>query len=168
MRHLRYPQKPRKLWIDAICIDQESLEEREEQVAIMSRIYENASRVVVWLGNGSEDSDLAMCQLAYLGRQVTLTKDNWLMSPPGAEEPHWCESACSVPYSEGTWSAIARLLERSWFSRIWIIQEIQLAAIGAIIQCGREQMLWSCFRSAVTCLWVSKSHNDNDEICDAC
>lgn len=156
LRHLRYAEKPRKLWIDAVCIDQSNLEERGEQVAEMSTIYQNASCVIVWLGNGSEDSDLAMRKLAYLGRQVILTKDNWLICPPGSEEPYWCESSCHVPYSEETWTAIGKLLERSWFSRIWIIQEIQLAAHGAVVQCGREKMSWSHFRSAVTCLWVSK------------
>ncbi|KAH8788003.1 heterokaryon incompatibility [Diaporthe sp. PMI_573] len=113
MRHLRYPQQPRTLWIDAVCIDQSSLEERGEQVTRMSSIYQNASRVIVWLGNGSEESDLAMCKLAYLGRQVMITKDNWLINPPGAEETYWCESACEVPYSEGGWTTIANLLGKS-------------------------------------------------------
>jgi hypothetical protein len=35
-------------WIDAICIDQSSPEERSQQVAIMASIYEKADRVVVW------------------------------------------------------------------------------------------------------------------------
>lgn len=159
MRHLRYTHEARTLWIDAICIDQSNLEEREKQVARMSSIYKNASRVVVWLGTGSEESDLAMCKLAHLGRQVTLTKDNWLICPPDAEEPYWCESACEVPYSEEVWTAIENLLERSWFSRIWIIQEIQLARCGAVVQCGRQHTQWSHFRSAISCLWVSKRHN---------
>jgi hypothetical protein len=38
----------RVYWIDAICIDQSSPEERSQQVAIMASIYEKADRVVVW------------------------------------------------------------------------------------------------------------------------
>jgi hypothetical protein len=38
------------LWIDAICIDQLNIGERNHQVAIMGKIYSEASSVVVWLG----------------------------------------------------------------------------------------------------------------------
>ncbi|KAH9209961.1 heterokaryon incompatibility protein-domain-containing protein, partial [Leptodontidium sp. 2 PMI_412] len=37
-------------WIDAICINQSDLEERSAQVQNMKKIYEQASRVVIWLG----------------------------------------------------------------------------------------------------------------------
>lgn len=155
LRHLRQRDTVRTLWIDAICINQSNLEERGKQVARMASIYKSARRVVVWLGTGSEDSDLAMQSLDYLGKQVILTKDNWLFAPPDAEEPYWVEGTCSVPYSEEVWAAINRLLGRPWFMRVWIIQEIQLARHGAVIQCGREQIQWSCFRGAISCLWVS-------------
>jgi hypothetical protein len=38
------------LWIDAICIDQSSLAERNQQVALMRDVYTKADSVVVWLG----------------------------------------------------------------------------------------------------------------------
>ncbi|KAF5724194.1 heterokaryon incompatibility (het-6OR allele) [Fusarium mundagurra] len=46
--HHSYPQIP--LWIDALCINQNDLQERKLQVGIMDRIFGSASRVVVWLG----------------------------------------------------------------------------------------------------------------------
>ena len=42
--------QPRSLWIDALCIDQNSLEERSYQVGLMGSIYRSARRVVVWPG----------------------------------------------------------------------------------------------------------------------
>lgn len=39
-----------RVWVDAICIDQSSSEERSTQVAMMAEIYDRAKRVVVWLG----------------------------------------------------------------------------------------------------------------------
>jgi hypothetical protein len=39
------------LWIDAICIDQDSKSEKVHQVAQMGKIYSNATKVVMWLGN---------------------------------------------------------------------------------------------------------------------
>jgi hypothetical protein len=40
----------RTVWADAICIDQENLEERLSQVRLMDFIYSRAIGVVVWLG----------------------------------------------------------------------------------------------------------------------
>jgi hypothetical protein len=39
------------LWVDAICIDQESRSEKAHQVAQMGKVYSNATKVVMWLGN---------------------------------------------------------------------------------------------------------------------
>ncbi|KAF2843218.1 HET-domain-containing protein, partial [Patellaria atrata CBS 101060] len=39
-----------KLWVDAICINQEDLDERAQQVALMGNIYASATRVIAWLG----------------------------------------------------------------------------------------------------------------------
>ncbi len=36
---LRLPGRPRRLWVDAICINQEDIAEREAQVSIMHRIF---------------------------------------------------------------------------------------------------------------------------------
>ena len=36
------------------------MQERAHQVRLMRTIYEKASRVIVWLGEASEDSDLGM------------------------------------------------------------------------------------------------------------
>jgi hypothetical protein len=41
-------------WVDAICIDQNSEEERSQQVRIMGYIYKHAGRVCVWLGASDE------------------------------------------------------------------------------------------------------------------
>lgn len=60
LRYLRLPNKDRVLWIDAICIDQDqhtaSLKERTHQVGQMRLVYENADRVVAWLGYFSDAS----------------------------------------------------------------------------------------------------------------
>ncbi|KAK8112605.1 Heterokaryon incompatibility protein [Apiospora sp. TS-2023a] len=52
--HLRRRFRVRTLWIDSICIDQRkapnSTQERNHQVKQMGVVYQNASRVLVWLG----------------------------------------------------------------------------------------------------------------------
>lgn len=52
LRHLRHRFKARQLWIDAICIDQASVAEKNQQVPLMGEIYMSAARTVIWLGPG--------------------------------------------------------------------------------------------------------------------
>ena len=57
MIRLRYPKKVRKLWIDALCLKQEDLVEKGQQVRLMPRIYSTARRVLAWLGEATENTD---------------------------------------------------------------------------------------------------------------
>lgn len=66
---LRTPET-RILWIDAICTDQTSLAERNHQVRLMGEIYSRAWRVLIWLGKGSADSDLALEYLSQFAQQA--------------------------------------------------------------------------------------------------
>ncbi|KAH8699396.1 heterokaryon incompatibility protein-domain-containing protein, partial [Phaeosphaeriaceae sp. PMI808] len=50
MRYLRSSEKTRWVWIDALCINQDSIPERNAQVQLMHRIYSGAVLVVSWLG----------------------------------------------------------------------------------------------------------------------
>jgi hypothetical protein len=42
------------VWIDQLCVDQENLAERSEQVVLMHQIYSRALAVYVWLGRFDE------------------------------------------------------------------------------------------------------------------
>jgi hypothetical protein len=59
LQHLRLENETRLLWIDAICINQENTDERNHQVTQMGKVYNLASRVVVWLGGSNSSSRLA-------------------------------------------------------------------------------------------------------------
>ena len=56
IRRMRFSDRPRTLWIDAVCIDQSSVTERSEQVAFMSTVYCGGMRNLVYLG---EDEGMA-------------------------------------------------------------------------------------------------------------
>jgi len=60
MRQLRNKKKRRVLWIDAICIDQSSMNERSQQVELMGNVYSKARRVILWLGEESTFSDFTI------------------------------------------------------------------------------------------------------------
>jgi hypothetical protein len=63
LEQLRDGTNTRTLWIDAICINQDDSEEKNHQVKAMARIYSGASRVLAWLGEDDEYTDLAFDSL---------------------------------------------------------------------------------------------------------
>ncbi|KAN0108037.1 Heterokaryon incompatibility protein (HET) domain containing protein [Hyaloscypha variabilis] len=49
------PQTSRLLWVDALCINQDDIDERNEQVKLMGDIYRNARRTLAWIGEAPPD-----------------------------------------------------------------------------------------------------------------
>jgi len=58
--HLRHPFFERVLWVDALCINQNNVDEKEKQVGAMAMTYAKAACVIVWLGEATEGSNQAM------------------------------------------------------------------------------------------------------------
>ncbi|KAI1455192.1 heterokaryon incompatibility protein-domain-containing protein [Annulohypoxylon moriforme] len=52
LKHLRREKDDVVLWVDAVCIDQENMSERQAQVQIMRDIFSNATSVLAFLGDG--------------------------------------------------------------------------------------------------------------------
>lgn len=50
LKRFRQPDQPRLVWADAICINQEGNQEKRIQVTLMPKIYSQARRVLIWLG----------------------------------------------------------------------------------------------------------------------
>ncbi|KAK0644547.1 heterokaryon incompatibility protein-domain-containing protein [Cercophora newfieldiana] len=152
LQHLRYPDRMRTLWVDAICINQHDIAERNAQVQRMPHLYRLARRTIVWLGPGSRQSKIAMSALHYLAEQVEVTRQVHTICMPGAIEKEWYHNDHDLPYDEGTWRAIHRLFQRVWFTRLWVVQEVNLAGTRAMVQCGDDEVPWAMFRRAVLCL----------------
>jgi len=151
VRHLRFENKPRKLWIDAICINQGDDAEKSVQVRRMARIYQSASRVIAWIGPEADGSDHALSTLEYLGDQIVVFA-GYLLPSPDAHEEDWYQVDKHLPYGADTWTALHSLLDREWFRRRWVVQEIGVANHHAIIQCGRRELPWALFTHTVYCL----------------
>ena len=49
LRHVRHLDEVRRLWVDAVCINQQDLNERNRQVWSMDEVYRRAERVALWL-----------------------------------------------------------------------------------------------------------------------
>ncbi|KAK2058198.1 HET domain-containing protein [Colletotrichum caudatum] len=112
LRSLRLPTKVRRLWIDALCIDQSNLDERSRRVQCMRLVYIHAARVIVWLGlktAGTQEAFLAAERLARI-REYT---------HPGPNAAKLDTDACVQEVVASTW-AIAKIeyLEMSFFDLI--------------------------------------------------
>lgn len=133
LRQIRHQDEERVVWIDAICIDQTNIPERNEQVRQMRSIYQSASRVLVWLGPEAGDSNIAMDFIAEMGRIYDPTMR--------------LEDANNVPdfaISDTAWKALSRLFRRPWYKRIWVLQEIS-ASTNATVICGSRSLPWTIF-----------------------
>jgi hypothetical protein len=118
LRHLRYRDRERIIWVDAICINQADHSERSHQVLQMDRIYQQAEEVVVWLGLGSTEWSLAIDAIKLLSGDENI---HWLPPPYGsveARDPNRFP-AYLIPLQE--------ILCSPWWRRVWILQEAVLA-----------------------------------------
>lgn len=113
-----------ELWIDAICIDQTNLQERNHQVQQMAEIYHRATRVIVYPGQVS----------AWTGRLIRFLAGNrWWRPFHMYDSDCWCLPALSWNPFAATiptylWStSLKSVNELPYWRRLWIIQEILLA-----------------------------------------
>ena len=72
-------KKPGVVWIDALCINQDDTREREQQIMLMRSIYQHAASLLIWLGEETGDSNLAMDLLRRLGCPGEETSKVWIM-----------------------------------------------------------------------------------------
>ena len=102
------------LWVDALCINQADIHERNAQVAIMKDIYSNATQVVVWLGRGNVGIIKWHHELLkWLGFQEECFISNFYDCTEVGE----------------------------WFHRCWTLQELMLAKT-AMVRCGQDVIAW--------------------------
>ena len=103
LTQLRKPTIKRKLWIDAVCINQvgdKGIAEKNTQIPLMSRIFHQAASVIVWLGAAEHGSNEILDVIAQQNVDAMQTR-KFAME-------------------------FGRLLKRSWFRRTWIVQEFVL------------------------------------------
>jgi len=119
---LRQERKPRYLWIDAICINQDDVAEKSRQVRNMPRIYRSAQRVLIWL------------ELTNPGSAVDVIK-----------KTRSVKDVYEIASSRGSKREdLSELLSHPWFGRRWIIQEVAVARRATIVS-GKHTADWDDF-----------------------
>ncbi|PVH69947.1 HET-domain-containing protein [Cadophora sp. DSE1049] len=152
LRYLRRSERPRTVWVDAICINQDDILERNHEINRMGSIYSLARRTIVWLGEEADHSTHALSTLEHFANQVEFLTGGRTGAAPGADEIKWWRQDSQLPYGENTWSSLAALFRRPWFSRVWVLQEALLGSQLSIVQCGKTSLLWNAIRKAILVL----------------
>lgn len=128
LQYLRRPYEDRLLWVDAICINQHSDKERGHQVGQMRLVYQKAEGVLIWLGLSNANIDDFFEAMNDPRLKVVKTA--------GSEAVSYKNNTELRRKYQATFS---RLMARSWFRRVWIIQEVASARIATLL-CGRNSI----------------------------
>jgi len=120
-------------WIDAICINQTDLREREAQVGIMNEVYRRAERCIVWLGPKGPRADRGLAVLTRLA-SVALRETRRIVTTQTFDYSFDLGSATHglaryglAPLTADDADALNDVYAGRWFQRVWIIQEVALA-----------------------------------------
>ncbi|KAK5691125.1 hypothetical protein LTR97_011777 [Elasticomyces elasticus] len=124
-------QVPRTLWMDAICINQDNVNERNAQVQRMQDIFSGAYQVLAYVGESADDSSVLL---------------EAMQTSQGSLHPSLKAHGQYVDNS--LWRCLDIFLRRRWFSRIWVVQEVVLAR-KIILMCGESHTSWEAFQGAV-------------------
>lgn len=128
-RRQSYPSSP-IFWIDSVCVNQKCTQDRNTQVQLMGRIYSTASVVRMWIGTESDHADRAFALIRRCGIPGQTSADL---------------VAANVIQDEVGTKAVTKLLQREYWNRMWVFQEIVLAR-EAVVHCGKLQAPWSELR----------------------
>jgi hypothetical protein len=159
LRHLQRDTEVLTLWVDQLCINQNNYLERNEQVQQMNAIYSKAAQVLVWLGPAADDSDHVMDLLEWLGREaynfgvMQLNMSDYMsLYDPKADERllsiktsiHELVQKVGSSFPVNSYRS---LVEREWWLRVWVVQEISLAP-DVIFACGKKRLPYQHFIAA--------------------
>ncbi|RSL74071.1 hypothetical protein CEP51_011664 [Fusarium floridanum] len=149
LENTRYSTLPRILWVDALCINQDDLVERNHQVQLMGQIYQQANETIVWLGDvfprGPTRPEFdAICKVVkewdeslrpyYNSRNM---KGKLCRYEPEVSQD---QSRWFVPMAFDA-SLVSTLFGSPWFERRWVIQEVALAR-SAVVKVPGATIQW--------------------------
>ncbi|KAI1193673.1 heterokaryon incompatibility protein-domain-containing protein [Nemania serpens] len=149
LRDLRYTDRSRSLWVDAVCINQADVQEKAQQILLMGSIYSRARRVLIYLGATDSDVNRSVESIKYLNSKMRALHVERYMSRLNSLGSwtrvlfDYLPSQKPLP-ADFDWHLIVHLLQRPWFERTWIIQEAILARQGLVI-CGDKSVPWLMF-----------------------
>jgi hypothetical protein len=128
LKQLRSQRADKILWVDALCINQWDIPERNQQVREMHLIYSGAERVLAWIGAEKDDVDMVF--------QLASTAAN-----PDLPEP-FAEWLTRQEWLRDLFRPLFSFIDRDYWRRLWVVQELAHAKQAQVI-CGPYTILYS-------------------------
>ena len=139
-------------WIDAICINQDDMDEKTEQIGRMREIYQSAMRVYADLGPASDDEEVIFKKIEHVSNSIVVEADRTDFEGLKFNEKAKNIRLSSVsmePYDTRFWEGLGSFLGRPWWTRVWIMQEATaLKAANTYLLCGKVEL---CLSHAFGC-----------------
>ncbi|KAI9774468.1 MAG: hypothetical protein M1839_001701 [Geoglossum umbratile] len=142
---VRYPDRPRMLWADAVCINQRHLKERSHHVSFMGNIYKHAWRVLLCFGKDLDGGAGEVAALVQENADLVSKYDSILdmpILPP--DDPL---------FDDPRWKNMATFIKCPWFTRAWVLQEVGLADDPRVLYGDVEFSYRDLMRLAI---WVTR------------
>ncbi|KAB5513112.1 heterokaryon incompatibility protein-domain-containing protein [Coniochaeta sp. 2T2.1] len=155
LKHIRLADAARILWIDVICINQEDLEERASQVGIMGEIYSKAEKVLIWLGEGNEDTKNGVFSLESMAKAWDPPVDQPVSFTTVLEFARASRIRRLDYWALGRQQYVRSISDSPWFTRAWTFQEVGLSS-DAEVWIGSHHL---SFKNLVYAWLVSLHHN---------
>ncbi|GJN74097.1 HET domain-containingprotein [Purpureocillium lilacinum] len=134
LARVRLRDAPRRIWADQICINQDDLAERSQQVRLMNAIYRGAARILVWLGRDGEGvAEDAARMVRDLDAVFRDEERHRAFKKAHSEELHL--------QRREPWMPLSKMTKLPWFHRIWIVQEIGTDAPATLFW-GASELDW--------------------------
>jgi hypothetical protein len=157
LEHIDPKQSHRSFWIDAVCIQQEDVKERQSQIIQMTEIYSRAQDILIWLGPENDGSKTAMDLMSTISakwhsEQVHLANMELRFKELNNHDISALLGHISEANMRTQLEAMRKLLLRTWFERVWTIQEAAAPVKCKIVQCGADTLSWSNFHSRIILL----------------
>ncbi|KAF4635119.1 hypothetical protein G7Y89_g2986 [Cudoniella acicularis] len=136
-----------RIWIDAVCMNQGDDIEKSFQIQMMSRIYNDAQGVVVWLGPERAE-DRLQTAISVMERLQEIPPEKLKTAViSDLDNIDTYENLSMKPISPEEWIFFAGFILRAWFSRMWVVQETFFAK-KFIVFCGSTIIPWSLITHA--------------------
>lgn len=124
-------------WIDAICIDQQDHQEKANQVQLMGQIYDNAVQVLSCIGDEADDSNLVMDMLQ--NAPDDLVGKEWPEWHFGRRAFFWLRKKSKTDVGKVS-VALDSMLDREYFKRVWVLQEVFGKQSRTFLCCGKRHV----------------------------
>lgn len=135
----------RILWIDAICIDQDDMNERSSQVQLMRDIYKAPIETAVWLGDETAHTGRTFGLLKSVSAGLAGNRDADSAVVSKLQDNILTDDKFRKTVQRGVYGDIG---QRDFWTRIWVVQEVALSSNVTIV-CGRNETDWQDFADAI-------------------